>query len=50
VSRPIREGGGLFGRLLLDIDCPVGAHALPQCHVLFKVGGDDNMFEVNDRC
>jgi len=41
------EGSGLFGRVsLMDIDRPVGAHAHPQCHALFKIDGDDSVFEV----
>jgi AraC-like DNA-binding protein len=41
------EGSGLFGRVsLMEIDRPVGAHAHPQCHALFKLEGDDSVFEV----
>jgi AraC-like DNA-binding protein len=44
------EGSGLFGRVsLMEIDRPVGAHAHPQCHALFKIGGDDSVFEVEGR-
>jgi hypothetical protein len=47
MSRPMLEGSGLFGRVsLMEIDRPVGAHAHPQCHALFKIGGDDSVFEV----
>jgi AraC-like DNA-binding protein len=41
---------GRFGRVvLLDIDRPVVAHAHPHCHILFKVGGADSVFRVQDR-
>jgi AraC-like DNA-binding protein len=44
------EGSGAFGRVsLMDIDRPVGAHAHPQCHALFKIEGDDSVFEVDGR-
>jgi AraC-like DNA-binding protein len=44
------EGSGLFGRVsLMEIDRPVGAHAHPQCHALFKIDGDDSVFEVEGR-
>jgi AraC-like DNA-binding protein len=50
MSRPMSEGSGLFGRVsLMEIDRPVGAHAHPQCHALFKIGGDDSVFEVEGR-
>jgi AraC-like DNA-binding protein len=31
----------------MDIDRPVACHAHPQCHALFKIGGDDSRFEVD---
>jgi AraC-like DNA-binding protein len=41
------EGSGSFGRVsLMEIDRPVGTHAHPQCHALFKIDGDDSVFEV----
>jgi AraC-like DNA-binding protein len=41
------EGSGAFGRVsLMDIDRPVGRHAHPQCHALFKIAGDDSAFEI----
>lgn len=44
------EGSGLFGRVsLMEIDRPVGAHAHPQCHALFKIDGDDSIFAVEDQ-
>jgi AraC-like DNA-binding protein len=47
MSQPMSEGSGLFGRVsLMEIDRPVGAHAHPQCHALFKIDGDDSVFEV----
>lgn len=47
MSRPMSEGSGLFGRVsLMEIDRPVGTHAHPQCHALFKIDGDDSVFEV----
>jgi AraC family transcriptional regulator len=50
MSRPMSEGSGVFGRVsLMDIDRPVGAHAHPQCHALFKIHGDDSDFEVENR-
>jgi AraC family transcriptional regulator len=50
MSRPMSEGSGLFGRVsLMEIDRPVGAHAHPQCHALFKIDGDDSVFEVDGR-
>src|SRR5918999_1724122 len=50
MSQPLSEAGGSFGRVsLVDIDRPVAAHAHPQCHALFKVGGADSMFEVDGR-
>lgn len=50
MSRPLLEAGGLFGRVsLLDIDRPVGGHAHPQCHALFKIAGDDGVFDVDGR-
>lgn len=33
----------------MEIDRAVAAHAHPQCHALFKVDGDDSVFEVEDR-
>jgi AraC-like DNA-binding protein len=45
------EGSGVFGRVsLVDIDRPVGAHAHPQCHALFKIDGDDSAFEIEGQC
>ena len=32
-----------------DIDRPVGSHAHPQCHALFRIAGDDSDFEVGGR-
>lgn len=50
MSQPLTEAGGKFGRVsLVNIDRPVGAHAHPQCHVLFKLGGADSLFEVEGR-
>jgi AraC-like DNA-binding protein len=50
MSQPLTEAGGRFGRVsLVDIDRPVAAHAHPQCHALFKVGGADSVFEVDGR-
>jgi AraC-like DNA-binding protein len=50
MSQPLSEAGGSFGRVsLVDIDRPVAAHAHPQCHALFKVGGADSVFEVDGR-
>jgi AraC-like DNA-binding protein len=50
MSQPISEAGGSFGRVsLVDVDRPVAAHAHPQCHALFKVGGADSVFEVDGR-
>ena len=50
MSQPLSEAGGAFGRVsLMAIDRPVGEHAHPQCHALFKVGGDDSQFEVDGR-
>jgi AraC family transcriptional regulator len=47
MSRPMSEGSGLFGRVsLMEIDRPVGTHAHPQCHALFKIDGDDSEFDV----
>jgi AraC family transcriptional regulator len=48
MSQPFSEGGGSFGRVsLMEIDRPVGTHAHPQCHALFKIDGDDSVFEVD---
>jgi AraC-like DNA-binding protein len=50
MSQPLTEAGGSFGRVsLVDIDRPVGGHAHPQCHALFKVGGADSEFDVDGR-
>jgi len=50
MSQPLSEAGGSFGRVsLIDVDRPVTAHAHPQCHALFKVGGADSVFEVDGR-
>jgi AraC-like DNA-binding protein len=50
MSKPMSEGSGLFGRVsLMEVDRPVGAHAHPQCHALFKIDGDDSVFEVEGR-
>lgn len=50
MSKPLSEAGGSFGRVsLVHIDRPVAAHAHPQCHALFKVGGADSAFEVDGR-
>jgi AraC family transcriptional regulator len=50
MSQPVTEAGGSFGRVsLVDIDRPVGGHAHPQCHALFKLGGVDTVFEVDGR-
>lgn len=50
MSQPLSEAGGSFGRVsLVYIDRPVAAHAHPQCHALFKVGGADSVFEVGGR-
>jgi AraC-like DNA-binding protein len=50
MSQPLSEAGGAFGRVsLMDVDRPVAAHAHPQCHALFKVGGADSVFEVDGR-
>jgi AraC family transcriptional regulator len=47
MSQPLAEACGKFGRIsLVDIDSSVAAHAHPQCHALFKVGGVDSWFEV----
>ena len=50
MSTPFTEAGGRFGRVsLVDIDRPVAAHAHPQCHALFWVGGANSVFEVDGR-
>jgi AraC family transcriptional regulator len=50
MSTAIRVFQGKFGRVaLLDMDRPLVTHAHSQCHVVFKVSGEDTSFSVRDK-
>lgn len=50
MSRATGIAAGSYGRVaVLDIDRPVRRHAHPHAHLLFKVGGADSRFRVENR-